>query len=186
MTKKYLVALLLIVLFIFVKPVSAISEAGASAHLKYSLNNQKRIDKYVQYTAKKLTIVRILKANNSPLINEVDAFMDACTEYNLDCYLLPSITGLESSFGKFYAPGTYNPFGWGGGYIVFDSWADGIMTVGKGLRDGYIDQGLLAIEQIGPRYAESPTWALRVRSISNKFEASEQEHAYHSSILALD
>lgn len=178
--------MLLIVLFIFVKPVSAISEAGTSARLERSSNDQKNIDDYAQYMTKKIAIVRVLKANNSPLISEVDAFMDACTEYNLDCYLLPSITGLESSFGKFYAPDTYNPFGWGGGYIVFDSWADGIMTVGKGLQDGYVDKGLITIEQIGPRYAESPTWAVRVRSISNRFEAIEQESAHHTSILALE
>ena len=186
MVKNYLVAMLLIVLFIFVKPTFAASEAGSSARLEQSSYDQKRIDEYAEYTAKKLTIVRVLKANNSHLISEVDAFMDACTAYDLDCYLLPSITGLESSFGKFYAPGTYNPFGWGGGYIVFDSWSDGIMTVGKGLREGYVDQGLLTIEEIGPRYAESPTWAVRVRSISNKFESVEQEHAYHASILALE
>jgi hypothetical protein len=186
MDKKYIVGLLLIVLFIFVKPVSATSEAGSSARLERSSYDQKNIDDYAEYTAKKLTIVRVLKANNSPLITEVDAFMDACTQYDLDCYLLPSITGLESSFGKFYAPDTHNPFGWGGGYIAFDTWEEGIMAVGKGLQDGYVDQGLLTIEQMGPRYAESPTWAVRVRSISNKFEAVEQEHSYHTSILALE
>ncbi|MDA1317081.1 MAG: hypothetical protein O3B87_03590 [bacterium] len=186
MVKKQLVALLLIVLFIFVTPASAVSEAGSSARLEQSENEQKQIDDYAQYMTKKLTIVRVLKANNSHLVSEVDAFMEACITYELDCYLLPSITGLESSYGKFYAPDTYNPFGWGGGYIVFDSWADGIMTVGKGLRDGYVDQGLLTIEQIGPRYAESPTWAVRVRSISNTFEAIEKDHKNQSTIHALE
>ena len=68
-----------------------------------------------------------------PLADETDAFIKACTQYDLDCYLLPAISGIESSFGLYLRPGTFNPFGWGRGDISFTSYSDAIMTVGKGL-----------------------------------------------------
>ena len=94
----------------------------------------------VRMAKKKIAINSLLKKYNSPLVSSIDSFLNTCTSYSLDCYLLPSIAGLESSFGKHVLPGSNNPFGWGGGLIIFDSWDQAIAAVGKGLKYNYIDR----------------------------------------------
>jgi len=123
---------------------------------------------------KKLAMHRTLARYNSPLTQEVDSFLVACMSYGIDCYLLPAISGVESTFGRFYLPGTHNPFGWGGGYMYFDSWQDCFLAVAKGLRENYIDQGLTSVEMIGPVYAPpSSTWSGKVLMFMNIFAMEE-------------
>lgn len=124
---------------------------------------------------KKMAIKKVMEQYNSPMIPSLDAFMVTCEKYSLNCYLLPSIAVLESTFGRFIYPNSYNPFGWGGGYILFENWDEGINTVGKGLRTNYVNKGAETIEQIGKIYSESPTWAVRVNLIQSQFEKVEQE-----------
>jgi len=124
---------------------------------------------------KRMAISRVLNKYNSPLVDQIDSFINSCTNYNLDCYLLPSITGLESYFGRYTYPGSHNPFGWGGGYIMFDTWDKAIDTVAKGLRENYVNKGAETIEEIAPIYAESPTWAVRVQFFKTQFEAEEKQ-----------
>jgi hypothetical protein len=99
---------------------------------------------------------------NSPLLEQAQYFVKYADEYGVDWKLLPAISGLESTFGKFLMPGSYNAYGWGGGRIYFESWEDGIRTINKSLRARYIDRGADNVWSIGPIYAESPTWAVRV------------------------
>lgn len=186
---KYLnlIVLVLIIAITIFSPsvVSAQKEAGSSASVSAKI--QAPANTYADLAIKRKVIYEILSKSNSPLVGEVDAFIATCTKYEIDCYLLPSITGLESSFGKYTHPGSHNPFGWGGGYIMFDSWADCIDAVGKGIRNNYIDKwGVTSIETMGPIYAESPTWAVRVRSIHNKFVQLEAEKQLYFSNLAVE
>ncbi|KXK08100.1 MAG: hypothetical protein UZ21_OP11001000698 [Microgenomates bacterium OLB22] len=109
-------------------------------------------------------IQNILTRYDSPMLPEAKAFMQASIVYNLHPYFIPSISGLESQFGKRMIQGTYNPFGWGGGRIVFDSWTDGIMTVGAGLRYRYATNNSVTIQSIARIYAPpSYTWADKVK-----------------------
>lgn len=155
--------------------------AGDSASLVYAPTGANKVintEAVVSLAKQKEAIRRMLERRNSPLINEVDAFMATCTKYSLPCYLLPSITGLESSFGSAILPGSNNPFGWGGGYIVFSSWSEGIDTVGRGLRERYVpavSKHEVDPYMIGPKYAESKTWAVRVDSFMRQFEAEESK-----------
>ena len=105
-----------------------------------------------------------------------ESFVKTCIKYKIDCYLLPSIAGLESTFGKFVWPNSHNAFGWARGFMMFDSWAEGIDTVGAGLRKGYLNKGALTVEDIGPIYSESPTWAIRVNYFINQFEREEEKN----------
>lgn len=150
--------------------------AGASAVLETVEDRTLARSRRDQFK-KREAIKRLLQRWNSPLVDHVDDFMTTCKEQDLDCYLLPSITGLESGFGRQIMPGSYNPFGWGGGLIFFESWGDGIATVGTGLRENYINQGATSIEAIGRIYAESPTWAYRVRGFMAEFESEEAKVA---------
>ena len=174
--KNHLI-LILFTLFFFLSAIPAKAEiiAGASAPLTHrSFIDTKDIE---QLQEKKLQIVieSVLKRYNSPLSGESEAFVKACIKYQIDCFLLPSIAGLESTFGKFIWPNSYNPFGWARGYMMFDSWSEGFDTVAKGLKNGYIKKGAESIEQIGPIYSESPTWAIRVNFFINQFEKEEEK-----------
>lgn len=183
---KFIAALILLISFLGLpKQIIAQAIADSSALLNnnpaVSLSNQKIIDNHL-----KRTVIReVLQGHNSPLAQEADAFIEACVKYDIDCYLLPSISGLESSYGKKILKGSYNPFGWGGGYILFESWSQGFHAVARGLRNNYYNRGAKTIEDIAPIYAESKTWAPRVSLIREQFEKKEKELLLSTNYLSL-
>lgn len=110
---------------------------------------------------------------NSPLEYHAQDFIDAADSYNVDWRLVPAISGVESTFGKFI-PGGYNAWGWGvyGTHaLYFNSWRDGIFTVTEGLKKNYIDKGLTDPYSMNRIYAASPYWGGKVsyflQNISN-------------------
>ena len=113
----------------------------------------------------------VFKKHNSPLATEAVNYVKYADLYGVDWKLLPAISGLESSFGLRLMPGSYNAYGWGGGHIYFDSWEDGIKTINKSLRERYMDRGAIDVWSIGPIYAESPTWAVRVNRFMSEINA---------------
>ena len=129
----------------------------------------------LDYGRKKAVIRNILKEYHSPMVGSEEAFIRACVKYELDCYLLPSIAGLESTFGIYTWPGSNNPFGWGQGFIEFKNWDQSIDTVARGLREDYIDQGYVSVEEIGMKYCENPAWAGRIRTLMGRFQAEEDQ-----------
>ena len=175
MRKLILGIILLFSIFFLVPQVKAEIMAGASAPLMHqSFINNKDIKKLRE---KKLEIVikSVLKRYGSPLADESESFVKACIKYEIDCYILPSIAGLESTFGKFILPNSYNPFGWGRGYMMFASWSEGFDTVAQGLKNNYINKGAETIEEIGTIYSESSTWAVRVRFFISQFKNEEEK-----------
>ena len=174
---KTLYTIFIFSLFFFLSAFSVRAEiiAGASAPLVYnSFIKNEEIEKLRQIKIKN-TIESVLNRYGSPMAGESESFVKACIKYQIDCYLLPSIAGLESTFGKFIWPNSHNAFGWARGFMMFDSWAEGIDTVGAGLRKGYLNKGALTVEDIGPIYSESPTWAVRVNYFINQFEKEEEK-----------
>lgn len=172
---KKLITLIIISLFFFLSAFSVRGEiiAGSSApltHLSFISEKDIQAEKEKQL---KIVIESVLNRYNSPMAAESEAFVKACIKYQIDCYLLPSIAGLESTFGKFIWPNSYNAFGWARGYMMFSNWEEGIETVAKGLKNGYIKKGALTVEDIGPIYSESSTWAVRVNYFINQFEKEE-------------
>lgn len=125
--------------------------------------------------------VRVLHAyltkHNSPMAENAQDFVDAAEQYNLDWRLVPSIAGVESTFGKRILPGSYNPFGWGGGYIKFESFRDSIYTVSKGISEKYVQDGLDTPHKMQKRYAPpSHTWGNKVQYFMNKIQAYSEEN----------
>lgn len=111
---------------------------------------------------------------NSPMIENADTFIEVADKYNLDYRLLPAISCVESTCGRFLLQGSHNPFGWGGGYIMFDSFDASIERVGRGLSEIYISRGLDTPEKMSPVYAPpSKTWAGKVRLFMDQIDASE-------------
>lgn len=172
---NFLAILVLIISTLFLPiQVTAANESGKSAHLYETVVNTDDnllFEKYI-----KLNVIReVLKVKQSPLLNDAAFFISVCLEYEIDCYLLPSISGLESSFGKKLVPGSHNPFGWGGGYIKFDSWQESFDSVAREIKNIYYDRGATTINEIAPIYAESDNWAPRVSNIYEQFEKKERE-----------
>lgn len=122
-----------------------------------------------QVEAKKLDnrakiLAQYLAKFNSPLQYHAQDFVDAADAYKLDWKLVPAIAGVESTFGK-HIPGGFNAWGWGvygTQAIYFDSWKDGIYTLAKGLREGYLDKGLKDPYSMNRIYAASPHWGKNV------------------------
>jgi hypothetical protein len=176
--KTYLKIIFTLIIFLIVigqKPTFAIELADHSATLVFFSPQPKEFLTENDLLFKAKALEEVLSLYQSPLKNETENFIKICQKYNLNCYLLPAIAGLESSFGQFIYPNSYNPFGWGGGYIIFNSWSDAIETVAKGLRNNYLNKGALTIEQIGSIYSESPTWSRRINWFLNQFEQKENE-----------
>lgn len=171
--KKLILALFLLAWFSFTaSSVRAEKISGESAQVALI---QVKDNSNAILSRKKLVMSKVLQNYNSPLSSEVASFLSTCISYELDCYLLPSIAGLESGFGKFVYPNSNNPFGWGGGLIMFESWDEAINTVGKGLRQNYINKGADSVDEIAPIYAESKTWAPRVKYFMAQFEKEEEK-----------
>jgi len=132
---------------------------------------------------RKKAMTSVLERRKSPLVNHVDAFLNASYKHKLDPYLLVSISGLESSFAKRMIPGTYNAYGWGSGKIGFSSWEDGIMTISKSLKEKYVNRGATTVPAIGRIYAASPTWAIRVTAFMNTFYKEEAKYKSLEAVL---
>ncbi|MBI2032632.1 MAG: glucosaminidase domain-containing protein [Candidatus Levybacteria bacterium] len=120
-----------------------------------------------------------LKQYDSPLAEFSGDFIRSADKYDLDWRLVASIAGLESGFGHHIPFNSYNAWGWGvygDNVIRFSSWSEGIETISKGLRERYLkDLSETDVFVIGPTYAASPTWAVRVASFMEgvrKFEVS--------------
>lgn len=115
---------------------------------------------------------------NSPFEYHAQDFIDAADTYGVDWKLVPSISGVESTFGK--RTYGYNAWGWGiygDNRLNFNSWRNGIFTVTGGLKEGYIDKGLTDPYSMNKKYAASTAWGWKVDFFMKDLEkfASEYE-----------
>lgn len=95
-----------------------------------------------------------LGAKGSPMAGQGSAFLASGGRWQVDPRLLIAIAGAESNFGSITcAP--FNAWGYGcpNGPFVFTSWADGIDTVAKGLRENYLAEGRISVALINLKYA---------------------------------
>ncbi len=159
-------------------PLRAQAIAGSSAAVVSLEKNSTSLTSLQKIAVKRKAMTEVLKRYDAPLLSEVDSFLEACSTYDLDCYLLPSISGVESTFGRFLIPGTFNPFGWGRGLLSFTSYNQTIMTVGKALRERYIDKGADTVDKIGRIYCEGDTWSGKVKFFMAKFEEEEKKQLF--------
>lgn len=159
--KKFI--LLLVLTFIFIAHPAKLTSVTKNLDVDVTLVGS--ADKRVK------AVKNVFEHYNSPLLPYASFYVEKADKYGIDWKLLPSIAGLESSFGKRQMPNSHNSYGWGGGHIYFDSYEHGIDTINKAFAEKYAARGATTVEQIGPIYAESKTWVPRVKSFMNKFEA---------------
>lgn len=137
---------------------------SASATIK-SLSNTPVFD----YRTENLR--NFLEKYNSPLANYADDFVAYADKNGLDYRLVPSISGVESTFGKQIPARSFNAYGWAGGNYSFASWTDSIGVVSTTLRKEYIEKGAVSIAQIARRYAPpSSTWGGNVKYFEGKID----------------
>jgi hypothetical protein len=182
MPKKLFLALILTISLV-VFPLNTFAqenkEAGNSAVLTHPLVNAPalKIDSTASYDVQKATIKNVLKRYNSPLTDDdIDTFLQQSKKLDMNPYLLPAIFGVESQFCVAIAKGTNNCDGWAGGYYVFASYQDCIITSSETLKKKYIDKGALTVESVGKIYASSPEWPAKVNKFIRIFEEEEKKN----------
>lgn len=136
-----------------------------------------------------MVLEKFLQTYDSPLAPFARDFVESADRYNLDWRLVASIAGIESTFGKHIPYNSKNAWGWGvygDNVIRFNSWSEGIETISKGLRVRYLKERQESDPYfIGPTYAASPTWALRVSFFMNKIAEYELKNGKSTLALAL-
>lgn len=114
-----------------------------------------------------------LEKHNSPLANEAEIFVAEADKNKLDYRLLVAISGVESTFAKQYVVGTYNAWGWGGGYLPFNNWSHAISSISAQLTKAPyrgVEPEILAPIYCPPSYLH---WAASVRYFMDKIESTE-------------
>ena len=116
------------------------------------------------------TLHAYLESKNSPLTDSAETFVEVADEYGLDYRFLPAIAGIESNFGQVQLENSYNPFGWGGGYIYFESFDEAIRTVAYELYERCIKLGIDTPAEIGPSYCPPnyPRWIAAVEGFMSE------------------
>jgi hypothetical protein len=100
------------------------------------------------------TLDQYLESKASPIAGNGAALMRAGLRYNVDPRLVVAIAGAESYFGV-QTCAAHNAWGWGcpSNPFVFRSWAEGIDTIARGLRENYLDGGRTSVDAIHAKYA---------------------------------
>lgn len=178
--RAFVLFLLILSSLYFSQKVSAEKPVEKKIILPAQIIEAKKID------PKARILADYLARFDSPLQYHAQDFLEAARTYGLDWKLLPSIAGVESTFGK-RIPGGFNAWGWGvygNQAIYFTSWKDGIFTIAKGLREGYLNKGLTDPYAMNKVYAASPHWGGNVtyfmqdlEKFAASFESDKKEQA---------
>lgn len=163
--KRLIIYILITTILILLSTISVRAESisGSSATLKGSEENE--------YDFRVENLRKFLEKYNSPLSNYAEDFVTYADTNGLDYRLVPSITGVESTFGKHIPYESFNAYGWANGEYTFSSWEDSISHVSGVLKTSYIDKGAPTIAKIARRYAPpSTTWGKNVNFFIEKID----------------
>jgi murein DD-endopeptidase MepM/ murein hydrolase activator NlpD len=98
-------------------------------------------------------IDQYLNKRGSPMAGQGATFVRAGKRYGIDPRLLVGIATIESGAGA-HTKLQFNPFNWGVHRgQTYGSYEESIMDVARGLKRGYIDEGLTTPQQIVSKYA---------------------------------
>jgi len=112
---------------------------------------------------------------NSDLYDHAEKIVEVSDKYKFDYRLLPAIAMQESGLCRTIPYESYNCWGWGiyGDTVTrFDSYDDALETVAKGIKDHYIDNGLVTASAIMKKYTPSSngSWAYGVNTFLRLLE----------------
>ncbi len=105
-----------------------------------------------------------LLEKESSLAPYAEFIVKTAEKYGLDYRLTTAIAQKESGLCKVIPEGSHNCWGWGihsKGTLTFNTYEEAIDTVSRGIKENYIDQGYITLEEIMAKYTPlSPgTWA---------------------------
>jgi len=112
---------------------------------------------------------------NSPLYDYAEKIVEVSDKYKFDYRLLPAIAMQESNLCRIIPDDSHNCWGWGiysTTVTKFDSYDEAIETVGKGIKEHYIDQGLVTASAIMEKYTPSSpgSWSHGVNTFLKALE----------------
>ncbi len=112
---------------------------------------------------------------NSPLFDYAEHIVATSDKYNFDYRLLPAIAMQESNLCRVIPDDSHNCWGWGiyGTTVTkFESYDEAIEVVAKGLKDNYLDHGLVTATAIMEKYTPSSqgSWAKGVNTFLRMLE----------------
>jgi hypothetical protein len=112
---------------------------------------------------------------NSPLFDYAQHIVVVSDKYHFDYRLLPAIAMQESNLCRIIPEDSHNCWGWGiyGSTVTkFDSYDEAIEVVAKGLKDNYLDHGLITATAIMEKYTPSSqgSWAKGVNTFLRMLE----------------
>ncbi len=101
---------------------------------------------------------------NSPLYDYAEKIIEVSDRYHFDYRLLPAIAMQESNLCLKIPENSHNCWGWGiyGDKVTkFNSYEEAIEVVAKGIKEEYLDKGLVTASQIMKKYTPPSTgsWA---------------------------
>jgi len=108
--------------------------------------------------ARTANLKAFLRKYNSDLYLHAEKIIEVSDKYQFDYRLLPAIAMQESNLCRVIPDNSYNCWGWGiyGTTVTrFDSYDDAIETVAKGIKEHYIDEGLVTASAIMQKYTPS-------------------------------
>ena len=122
----------------------------------------------------------ISKLNNilsSDLTDKGESFAKYSIELGVDPYLAVAIAMHETgcTWNCSYLAKTCNNVGgqkgYGcGEYQAYDTLEDGIYGFIANIKRNYVDYGLMTADEMNPKYAEDPTWSLKVNNYIEKIK----------------
>lgn len=109
-------------------------------------------------------IKQYLAKYDSPLLGFEDKIIEEADQQDIDFRLITAIAQQESNLCKRIPAETFNCWGWGihsEGTLGFESYNQGIEVVSRGIRQAYIDEGLLSPDEIMNKYTplSNGSWA---------------------------
>lgn len=127
-------------------------------------------------------IEQINKSLKSTLTGKGEVIVNYSLEYNVDPYLATAImmheTGCRWGCSRLVekcnnvAGQKGGPSCNGGAYKKYNTLDDGIKGAIYNIYINYVEYGLLTAEQMNPKYAEDPKWALKVNKYINEIKSN--------------
>ena len=114
-----------------------------------------------------------LEKRGAPLSAHAETFVRMAKKYDLPYNLMPAISIIESSGGKYnYRPYNYAGMGGQGNAKSFANYDEAIEFHATFLRAGYFDKGADTPEEIEKYYCyQCPTWGEKVQGVMNAIDS---------------
>jgi hypothetical protein len=142
----------------------------SAAALAVACNSAGPLDAQPQPDHRIIRLQQFLQERDCPVKALAPDFIEAADRHNLDWRLLPSISFVESTGGKFYR--NNNIFGWANGNVRFPTVRHGIHLVANRLAEGRHYRNKTT-DQLLATYNPRPAYRIRVKQVMQQIAPDE-------------